>query len=191
MLSSRNIVNNGDALGRDARLHAGRSPVPVRAAVPLLRLRHRRARRVHPRRLPVSGRGVRSRSRCSRPSTASAAPRSTACRRCSSPSSSARTSRGYDLTSLRTGVMAGALCPEPLMRRVMTEMHLPEITIAYGMTESSPGITMTPRDSLGRAALADGRPGAARARGEDRRSGDRRRRARPASAASCAAAATT
>jgi fatty-acyl-CoA synthase len=52
----------------------------------------------------------------------------------------------YDLTSLRTGVMAGALCPEPLMRRVMTEMHLPEITIAYGMTESSPGITMTPRD---------------------------------------------
>ena len=53
----------------------------------------------------------------------------------------------YDLTSLRTGVMAGALCPEPLMRRVMTDMHLPEITIAYGMTESSPGITMTPRDS--------------------------------------------
>src|SRR5207249_4114915 len=53
----------------------------------------------------------------------------------------------YDLTSLRTGVMAGALCPEPLMRRVMTGMHMPEITIAYGMTESSPGITMTPRDA--------------------------------------------
>jgi len=52
----------------------------------------------------------------------------------------------FDLTSLRTGVMAGSLCPEPLMRRVMTEMHLPEITIAYGMTEASPGITMTPRD---------------------------------------------
>jgi fatty-acyl-CoA synthase len=53
----------------------------------------------------------------------------------------------YDLTSLRTGVMAGALCPESLMRRVMTDMHLPEITIAYGMTESSPGITITPRDA--------------------------------------------
>jgi fatty-acyl-CoA synthase len=53
----------------------------------------------------------------------------------------------YDLSSLRTGVMAGALCPEPLMRRVIAEMHLPEITIAYGMTESSPGITMTPRDA--------------------------------------------
>jgi fatty-acyl-CoA synthase len=53
----------------------------------------------------------------------------------------------YDLTSLRTGIMAGALCPEALMRRVMTDMHLPEIAIAYGMTESSPGITATPRDA--------------------------------------------
>jgi fatty-acyl-CoA synthase len=55
--------------------------------------------------------------------------------------------KSYDLRSLRTGVMAGSLCPEPLMRRVMTDMHLPEMTIAYGMTESSPGITMTPRDA--------------------------------------------
>jgi fatty-acyl-CoA synthase len=53
----------------------------------------------------------------------------------------------YDLTSLRTGVMAGSVCPEPLMRRVMTEMHMPEVTIAYGLTEASPGITMTPRDA--------------------------------------------
>jgi len=51
----------------------------------------------------------------------------------------------YDLTSLRTGVMAGALCPEALMRRVMAEMHMKEVTIAYGMTEASPCITMTPR----------------------------------------------
>jgi fatty-acyl-CoA synthase len=53
----------------------------------------------------------------------------------------------YDLTSLRTGVMAGSLCPEALMRRVMTDMHLPEITIAYGLTEASPAITHTPRDA--------------------------------------------
>ena len=53
----------------------------------------------------------------------------------------------YDITSLRTGVMAGSLCPEPLMRRVMTEMHLPEITIAYGLTEASPAITHTRRDA--------------------------------------------
>jgi fatty-acyl-CoA synthase len=53
----------------------------------------------------------------------------------------------YDLTSLRTGVMAGSLCPEPLMRRVMRDMNLSEITIAYGLTEASPVITMTPRVS--------------------------------------------
>jgi len=53
----------------------------------------------------------------------------------------------YDLTSLRTGVMAGSLCPEPLMRRVMKDMNLSEITIAYGLTEASPVITMTPRAS--------------------------------------------
>src|SRR5947209_7945063 len=53
----------------------------------------------------------------------------------------------YDLTSLRTGVMAGSLCPEALMRRVMTDMHLPEITIVYGLTEASPGITHTPRNA--------------------------------------------
>jgi fatty-acyl-CoA synthase len=50
----------------------------------------------------------------------------------------------FQLTSLRTGVMAGSLCPEPLMRRVMTDMHIKEIAIAYGLTEASPGITMTP-----------------------------------------------
>jgi len=53
----------------------------------------------------------------------------------------------FDLSSLRTGVMAGALCPEPLMRRVMETMHLPELTIAYGLTETSPGLTQTPRDA--------------------------------------------
>jgi len=52
----------------------------------------------------------------------------------------------FDLASLRTGVMAGSLCPEPLMRRVIAEMHLSEITIIYGLTEASPGITQTLRD---------------------------------------------
>jgi fatty-acyl-CoA synthase len=52
----------------------------------------------------------------------------------------------FDLTSLRTGVMAGALCPEPLMRRAIGEMNLREITIIYGLTEASPGITQTLRD---------------------------------------------
>jgi fatty-acyl-CoA synthase len=52
---------------------------------------------------------------------------------------------GHDMSSLRTGVMAGSLCPEPLMRRVMERMNLTEMTIAYGLTEASPGITITPR----------------------------------------------
>ncbi|HST78460.1 MAG TPA: AMP-binding protein, partial [Verrucomicrobiae bacterium] len=44
----------------------------------------------------------------------------------------------FDLTSLRTGIMAGAPCPIEVMRRVMDTMHLRDITIAYGMTETSP-----------------------------------------------------
>jgi len=47
----------------------------------------------------------------------------------------------YDLTSLRTGIMAGAPCPIEVMRRVVTEMHCPQMTIVYGQTESSPVIT--------------------------------------------------
>lgn len=49
----------------------------------------------------------------------------------------------YDLTSLRTGVMAGAPCPIELMRQVISRMHIPEIEIAYGMTETSPVSTQT------------------------------------------------
>ncbi len=44
----------------------------------------------------------------------------------------------FDLSTLRTGIMAGSPCPVDVMRRVRTEMHLPEVTICYGMTETSP-----------------------------------------------------
>ena len=44
----------------------------------------------------------------------------------------------FDLTSLRTGIMAGAPCPIAVMRRVVTDMHMPDVTICYGMTETSP-----------------------------------------------------
>ncbi len=44
----------------------------------------------------------------------------------------------FDLSSLRTGIMAGSPCPTEIMKRVMRDMHLSEITIAYGMTETSP-----------------------------------------------------
>jgi fatty-acyl-CoA synthase len=44
----------------------------------------------------------------------------------------------FDLTSLRSGIMAGSPCPIAVMRRVVAEMHMPEVTICYGMTETSP-----------------------------------------------------
>ena len=44
----------------------------------------------------------------------------------------------YDLSSLRTGIMAGAPCPVEIMKRANHDMHMQEVTIAYGMTETSP-----------------------------------------------------
>jgi fatty-acyl-CoA synthase len=52
----------------------------------------------------------------------------------------------YDMSSLRTGIMAGAPCPEETMRQVMEKMHCPEVVIAFGQTESSPVMNMTRRD---------------------------------------------
>ena len=46
--------------------------------------------------------------------------------------------REFDLSTLRTGIMAGSPCPIAVMRRVIDEMHMPEVTICYGMTETSP-----------------------------------------------------
>ena len=52
----------------------------------------------------------------------------------------------FDFSSLRTGIMAGSVCPEPLMRRVMDQMCMSEITICYGLTEGSPVMTQTRTD---------------------------------------------
>jgi fatty-acyl-CoA synthase len=49
----------------------------------------------------------------------------------------------YDLSSLRTGIMAGSPCPIDTMRRVVSQMHMEEVTICYGMTETSPVSTQT------------------------------------------------
>ena len=49
----------------------------------------------------------------------------------------------FDFSSLRTGIMAGAPCPVEVMKNVLTKMHVPEITICYGMTETSPVSTQT------------------------------------------------
>ena len=52
----------------------------------------------------------------------------------------------FDLSSLRTGIMAGSPCPKETMKQVMERMHCSEITIAYGLTEASPVITQTRTD---------------------------------------------
>jgi fatty-acyl-CoA synthase len=53
----------------------------------------------------------------------------------------------YDLSSLRTGIMAGSPCPVELMKKVNTIMHMEEVAIAYGMTETSPVSTQTRYDT--------------------------------------------
>jgi fatty-acyl-CoA synthase len=52
----------------------------------------------------------------------------------------------YDLSTLRTGIMAGSPCPVEVMKRVVAEMNMTEVAICYGMTETSPVSTMTRRD---------------------------------------------
>jgi fatty-acyl-CoA synthase len=52
----------------------------------------------------------------------------------------------YDLGSLRTGIMAGSPCPAEVMKRVQGEMHMAEVAICYGMTETSPVSTQTRKD---------------------------------------------
>ncbi|SHJ98192.1 AMP-binding protein [Halomonas caseinilytica] len=53
----------------------------------------------------------------------------------------------FDLSSLRTGIMAGSICPIEVMRRVIERMHMQEVTICYGMTETSPVSFQTQTDA--------------------------------------------
>ena len=73
----------------------------------------------------------------------------------------------YDLSSLRTGVMAGSPCPAEVMKAVIERMHMTDVTICYGMTETSPVSTQTVADdpfdkrvgTVGRVAPARRDPG--------------------------------
>ncbi|MFI5910117.1 AMP-binding protein [Dactylosporangium sp. NPDC051541] len=66
----------------------------------------------------------------------------------------------YDLSTLRTGVMAGSPCPVHVMKRVIADMGMAEVTICYGMTETSPVSTQTARDDdLERRVATVGRVG--------------------------------
>ncbi len=64
----------------------------------------------------------------------------------------------FDLSSLRTGIMAGSPCPVEVMKRVQSQMHMTEVTIAYGMTETSPVSTQSAtNDPLDRRVSTVGR----------------------------------
>jgi len=66
--------------------------------------------------------------------------------------------KNYDTSSLRTGIMAGSPCPIEVMKQVVNVMGASEMTIVYGQTEASPGITQTrPEDSLERRVSTVGR----------------------------------
>ena len=66
----------------------------------------------------------------------------------------------YDVSSLRTGIMAGSPCPAEVMRKVLDRMHMSEVSICYGMTETSPVSTQTRvDDSLERRVATVGRVG--------------------------------
>ena len=66
----------------------------------------------------------------------------------------------FNLSSLRTGIMAGSTCPEQVMRNVIDRMHMRGVAICYGMTETSPVSTQTlPTDSLTRRVTTVGRVG--------------------------------
>ena len=65
----------------------------------------------------------------------------------------------YDTSSLRTGIMAGSVCPIEVMKRVIEDMGASEITICYGQTESSPVITQTKTDDpIGKRVSTVGKP---------------------------------
>ena len=64
----------------------------------------------------------------------------------------------FDLGTLRTGIMAGSPCPAEVMKRVTSEMHMSEVTIAYGMTETSPvSFQSAADDPIGRRVSTVGR----------------------------------
>ncbi|MBM3584332.1 MAG: AMP-binding protein [Alphaproteobacteria bacterium] len=66
--------------------------------------------------------------------------------------------RRFDLTSLRTGIVAGSPCPIEVMKRVVSDMHMAEVTIAYGMTETSPvSFQTSPADPLDKRVSTVGR----------------------------------
>ena len=96
----------------------------------------------------------------------------------------------FDLSSLRTGMMGGAPCPVDVMEQVRSRMHMEQVTIICGMTETSPVSTQTALDDPVDKRVGDRRPRPPAPRGQGRRSGDRAPPSRAGPRASSARAAT-
>ena len=148
---------------RGLAAHAERSRLHSRAALSLLRHGARQpglhdARRDN----GLHGRELSIRWRCCERCTPNAARHSTACRRCSSRMLDHPRFAEHDLTSLRTGIMAGSPCPIEVMRRVVDKMHMQQVTIAYGMTETSPVSFQSSVDDTAGAPRLDRRPACSR-----------------------------
>ena len=94
----------------------------------------------------------------------------------------------YDLSSLRTGVMAGSPCPVEVMKQCVERMHMRDVTICYGMTETSPVSTQTlPDDSLHHRTATVGRAHPhVEIRVADPETGERSNAVKPASSARAA-----
>ena len=157
-LSHHNILNNGYFIGRAMQLHAGGSHLHSGAALSLLRHGDGQSRRRDARRGDgLSRRGLRS-AGDAEDDRVRALHR--ALRRADDVHRRARSSRvrRFDLASLRTGIMAGAPCPIAVMRKVLERMHMRDVTIAYGMTETSPvSFQSSTEDSIERRVTTIGR----------------------------------
>ena len=189
-LSHRNILNNGYFVTETINFTERGPAVHPGALLPLLRDGDGQPRLHHPRRHDGDpGARLRPGRHAARRCRTSGAPACTACRRCSSRCRTTPTSRRTTCPSLRTGIMAGSICPVEVMKRCVNDMHMAEASIAYGMTETSPVSCQTRVRRRPRAPYGDDRPGAPARRDQDRRPGhrgDRRARARPGSSAPAA-----
>ena len=146
-LSHHNILNNGYFVGElCSYTEADRICMPVPFYHCFGMVMGNLAATTHGACMVIPAPGVRPGGDAARRWPRSAARRCTACRRCSSPSWPTRRSTTYDLSSLRTGIMAGSPCPVEVMKQVIERMGMAEVTICYGMTETSPVSTQTRAD---------------------------------------------
>ena len=138
-LTHHNILNNGFFIGEAMRLTDARPRLHSGAALSLLRHGARQSRLRHPRR--------RHGLSLAKASTRWRALEAVAAERCTAlygvptmfiAELGHPEFKRFDLSSLRTGIMAGSPCPIEVMKRCVAEMHMREVTIAYGMTETSP-----------------------------------------------------